>query len=135
MSAAEQLGLFAPPVAREVAEGWCSGLPERGGLDGFIHIVRGEGDPERPPRGAMGPTDWKRINDLTPAQWAQRIVDHLSDGEPRTFNRIAVELMGITADVAYCENPDKGLWHAVEMGKLLWSTGSPVLFTVAQGGE
>ena len=132
MSGEQQLALFeASPVA-EVVAGWYVGLPDREDGFGFTHLIRAKGDPERPPRGAVGATDWKRVNDLTVAQWARRIEAHLGDGTPRTFNRIAVELTGFTADVVFGENPDGGLWHAVQQGRVAWSADGPVHFTLVE---
>ncbi len=128
---AEQLSLLQPQAPTEVDSGWFSGIPDRDGIGSYVHLIRGSGDPDRAERGALGSTDWRNVNDLGVGQWARRIEQHLSDGQPRTFNRLAVELTGLTADVVFEENFDHGLWHAVEQGKVVWTAEAPVLFRCA----
>ena len=125
---AEQLSLLAPPEVAAVGGGFYSGLPERDGAARYVHLIRSSDDPERAPRGGIGSTDWKRVGDLPVAEWARRIERHLADGEARTFNRLALELTGFTADVVFEETFDHGLWHAVEQGRVVWTAEAPVLF-------
>jgi hypothetical protein len=55
------------------------------------------------------------------------ILRHLSDGEPRTFNRLTVELWDITADIAFDTVADEALWSLV--GEYIEHTVKvPILF-------
>lgn len=136
---AAQLGLFAEAEAeareQEVIGGeWWRGLPCRDETACFTHLIWGPDDPERSPREARKGASlrWKTMNDATPAQWADAIVAHLEDGVPRTFNRLMVELFDVTSTVAFDENPDAGLWLAVEAGRLEYTPTAPVYFRATQ---
>ena len=130
-----------------------SGLPERSPMMGArrFHeeeaeshdemvknavLVRSPDDPEKPPRiKGADPGAWrKKVKSGSPEEWARRILEHLSDGVPRTFNRIMVELAGITADVAFQHPPEQGLWLAVERGYLGWTREAPILFKLIRSG-
>lgn len=132
MSAAgEQLNLFGSGAAQEAATGWWTGLPERQDAARYLHLIRGQDDPEREPRADRRATRWRSVNDIPVSTWARDIEQLLSDGQPRTFNRIALELTGLTADIVFEENPDHGLWYAVEQGSVLYTAEVPVLFRSA----
>jgi len=121
-----------------------SGLPDHRGLMGnrrfndeaavkedaaikYTLIIRGKDDPERP--STLGALAWrKKVKTGTPEEWARRIIQHLADGVPRTFNRIMVEISGVTADIAFHHPPEDGLWLAVERGYLGWTSEAPILF-------
>lgn len=131
-----QLELFSPeplaPVCQQSPEEkgepkFFTGLPERAGMATYVHIIRADDDPERGPRNGQT-LRWRRIADHSPAAWRDRIVQHLSDGIPRTFNRIMVELADFTADVAAGTNADRGLWLGVEQKRLALTLEAPVLF-------
>jgi hypothetical protein len=135
-----QLDLFAQEpltrVCRQSPEGegepqFFTGLPERVGMETFVHIIRADDDPERGPRNGQT-LRWRRIDDHPPAAWRDRIVQHLSDGVPRTFNRIMVELADFTADVALGTHADAGLWLEVDQKRLALTLEAPILFTVVE---
>jgi hypothetical protein len=114
-----------------------SGVPSLRGAAKYVVIIRAKGDPERSPRpSSKSDPDhalaWKKkVQTGTPEEWADRIVKLLSDGVHRTFNRIVVELADTTADVAFGERPEQGLWLAVERGDLMLTHEAPILFTTA----
>jgi len=95
----------------------------------YLHLVRASDDPERSPRGPGRALLWRSLDKHTAEAWAARIVEHLSDGTPRTFNRIMVELSDFTADVAFESTADDGLWLAVTRHQLALTHDAPVLFT------
>lgn len=64
----------------------------------------------------------------TRPRWRERIQKHLADGEPRTFNRICVELGDVTADVAFEKAPDHALWELVAQGAVEHTMTAPILF-------
>lgn len=117
---------------------WQTGPVDRSGASVYAHLVRAKDDPERSPRAAMG-TDgsdpkstWLRRLKKDPARvWADRIAAHLADGVPRTFNRIAVELLDKTADTVFDSPFDHGLWLLVGEGRLAYTDETPVLFRLA----
>lgn len=109
---------------------WHTQTPDRSGLSAFTVLIRGPEDPQRSPRRkGTDPTAWKKkVRKGTPEEWADKIVELLSDGAPRTFNAITVELADTTADVAFQEQPEKGLWLAVDRGDLELTYEAPILF-------
>jgi len=101
----------------------------------YVHLIRAKDDPERSPRGPGRALLWRNLDKHTPEAWADRIVTHLSDGVPRTFNRIMVELSDFTADVAFGTAADEGLWIAVSSHQLALTHDAPILFTMAASGS
>lgn len=117
-------------------EGWTCAPVDRRGPSAYVHLIRAPGDPERRARakslGGPGNNDkaseghWSK---LPPAEeCAEAITALLADDVPRTFNRIAVELWDKTADVAFGQGPDHGLWLLVERGDVEHTLTAPVLF-------
>jgi hypothetical protein len=104
------------------------GMPGREGDRIYTHLIRDKHDPERPPRDGQT-MRWRTIREHSVDEWRMRIVHLLSDGTPRTFNRIMLELAGFTADVCASSNADKGLWKAVRQHQLLLTLEAPVFFT------
>lgn len=110
------------------------GLPFREGMHRYTHLVWGQDDPaETRGRGARAietgerPTGWwKAIGG--PEEWAEKILAHMQDGKPRTFNRICVELTGATANVFFEKGPDVALWLLVERELLWWTAEAPIYF-------
>lgn len=117
---------------------WFTGPFERGGMDRYVHIVRAPDDPERKPREERRgkEMEWRTAcNDDRTEQWEEAILTHLSDGEPRTFNRMLVEMCDMTADVAFEKAPDKALWHLVDTYRLEFRNEAPILFRRPPGFE
>jgi hypothetical protein len=135
----KQLDLFAdaPERAWYEADVWeyHTGLPDRSGMARYTVLIRAPWDPPRRPRevrqAAMGheaaAVEWRTWRKASAEQWCERIVAHLADGEPRTLNRIAVELVDATADVVGA-TAQAGLWLAVERGLAWWTACAPVHF-------
>jgi hypothetical protein len=131
----EQLDLFAQlahdtPLA-EPPPGFAYGPVGRSGMASYVHLIRAPGDPARSPRGPGRALLWRQLGKHSVSAWAERILALLSDGEPRTFNRIMVELADFGADTGFRENPDRALWHLVEQRKLVLTLEAPILFTIA----
>lgn len=121
------------------AEEWTSEPVDRSGMAKYIVICRAPGDPERRDRALSlgGKTDaFTKISELkalrkaSVEEWRERIVAHLQDGTPRTFNRIGVELCDRTADMLLGSNAEKALWSTVEAGLVEHTMESPVLFRI-----
>lgn len=101
---------------------WSTGVPmDRSKARAFTDIIRAPEDPERSPRvAASDPRSdtmalWRReLKKSSPADWEARILEHLSDGMARTFNRIAVELLDKTADIVMDTPIHVALWNLVE---------------------
>lgn len=101
---------------------------------GFTHMIRAPGDPERQTREArrarLGPgstTEAMRSRKTrSPDAALAEVLELLSDGEPRTLNRIGVELWDQTADVV-----DDRIWwaivDAVIEGQLEHCSRAPIL--------
>ena len=122
-------------LSRDIdADSWATGeTVSRRGLAGFLHVVRGVDDPKRLDRKDREgrETAWKAdLKASSTATWAAKIAAHLSDGIPRTFNRIVLELSNheYTADVALEQAPDFALWHLVASERVEHTFTLPVLF-------
>lgn len=122
-----------PPPIEPRARAYFYVDPDRSGTATYLHLFRDKADPQRAPRGPIPtPFAWRRINDASAEQWADAIVTHLADGVPRTFNRIALELTTMTADIAFQSTLDEGLWLAVAEKRLLLTLEAPVYFTLPE---
>ena len=126
-----QLALNLEPEPGELAVvEWWRGLPDRSGMFDYVVLIRDQHDPERKKRGreAGDVKPHLTLRKTTAVDWAERIASHLSDGVPRTFNRIAVELVDKTADVV-CDTPvEAGLWLLVEQERIEYTPAAPVFF-------
>lgn len=111
---------------------WFTGTADRSGLSAFTHLIRAKGDPEeRKARGGAksDKTPHKTLERTPVETWRKQLLDLLVDGEPRTFNRICVEVVdGHTADVCFQENPNRALWQLVDEGLVEHTTDAPILF-------
>lgn len=135
----DQVGLFEPSAPERIADGWVSGRWWGAGAlrpDGFHHVARAADDPERRTRKQRRDElgrhtavhGWRQLAKEPREAWAARIREHLADGEPRTFNRIMVELADTTADIAYMTPADAGLWELVAGGEVEHTARIPLLF-------
>lgn len=136
------LARAAAPYPREWCEDcrppeWTTDPVDRDGLAAYTVAIRHPDDPSRRDRarslGGMTGSEEKllRLKDLkkaTPEEWRRRIVAHMADGEPRTFNRIGVELVDTTADNLIQSSAEDGLWLAVAAGELEHTLRAPILF-------
>ena len=96
---------------------WTHERVDRSGAAAFVHLLRHEADPTRSGRPRGGRVDrvpHRTLNRNTPRGLERQILELLSDGDPRTFNRIAVELWDVTADVAFGTAADEALWRLVD---------------------
>lgn len=113
---------------------WYTGPFERLGAARYTHLIRADDDParagaERPKGRGWNATDRRRrLSDETIAYHAQRLRQHLADGVARTFNRLAVELHDVTADVAFETHADAALWWLVAQRELEHTAAAPVVF-------
>src|SRR5688572_5332625 len=97
---------------------WVTGaVVDRSGAAAYTVLSRGPNDPERSPRLGGGRGDKAPHRTLRKGSLAvlrEAIAAHLGDGEPRTFNRITVELLDLTADICFDELPEQALWSLVD---------------------
>jgi hypothetical protein len=140
MSAKHQLDLFALMTTSEtVGDGenlgaldWISGYQvDREGVFAYVHLVRAPDDPERPPRPAGGQADRRphlTLDKSKPEDWREPLRALLADGQARTFNRIGVELLDLTADVLFESPVDRALWELVFDGEVEQTMKAPILF-------
>ena len=132
----QQLSLagFEPAAAAATPREYVRGVPvDRSGIAQYVHLIRATGDPERTPRPLGGRED--RAPHLTLAEvpiptCETRILGLLSDGVPRSFNRIGVELLDHTADTLLNSPYDRALWNLVERAELEHTMDAPILFRV-----
>jgi hypothetical protein len=106
---------------------------DRSGAAAYVHLIRALDDPERPSRPAR-----ELRRDVSPhltlrrtttvEQWRTRLVELLGDGVPRTFNRIGIELCGLTADILFSTPADPALWSLVDDGAIEMTLEAPILF-------
>jgi hypothetical protein len=127
-----QLSLFAhaSPVPPDAV--WVHAtLFERTERAPYVHLVRHPSDPERSPRPPGGVADKQPHQTLAKTSfrdWVHPIRTLLSDDLPRTFNRIAVELLDKTADIVFQSPFDEALWWLVDQGELEHTLEAPVFF-------
>jgi hypothetical protein len=63
--------------------------------------------------------------------WRARLLAHLADRQPRTFNRLGVELLDQTADMLYRSVVDRALWSLVDDQLLEHTLEVPIFFRLA----
>ena len=124
----------------EEAPGWWRTVPERTGLAGYPVLIRAEDDPDETIKrgGGADSSAWKDVRKVSADEWLTRIAMTLSDGVPRTFNRLAVELTGHTANTFLGEPIEDALWLGVESGVLEYCPVAPIRFRLCAaepGGE
>lgn len=116
------------------------GVPNRSGAQIYVHLIRWKHDPDETlARGFTGgiddrgripngraPNHWRHTQPVD--VWKERILHLLHDGEPRTFNRICVELTGTTADVWHTKEPDEALWALCEEELVAWACEEGCVF-------
>ena len=130
-----QMQLFAStPTEPPQDATWATGaVVAREGLDSFLHLVRSPSDPTRLSReGRKGrECAWKHdLRKSSKGRWLAGMQELLSDGQPRTFNRIVLELSSYeyAADVAFGTVADDALWELVGAEALEHTLATPVLF-------
>ena len=133
-----QLDIFVRAQSTDPAPVWTYhvGLPDRSEAP-FAHLIRWRWDPpETKARGSVVESGERRARRAagwetrigTPEEWAPKIDGLLADGQPRTFNRIAVELIGATADVMFETALDVALWSLVERERVAWACEEGAVF-------
>jgi hypothetical protein len=128
-----QLELFTPEApAQAPPDGLVKGLRvDRSGAARYVHLIRSPEDPERTerPRGGRPDRAPHRTLELTTVDhWKREILRLLSDGVPRTFNRLGVELLDQTADMLLDSPVDRALWELVEASLLEHTMEGPIYF-------
>ncbi len=143
-----QISLFTPKWPSQIAlfasrSIWTyhRGLPDRSDLSRYTHLIRSKYDPEETMEhgalkhdaegnvvGGRDPTHWKTSKQRSVPVFMAEIRKLLSDGNPRTFNRICVELTGTTADVMLEKPIDEALWELVAEESIAWSNAEGAVF-------
>lgn len=130
-----QMQLFAStPTEPPQDATWVTGaVVAREGVDSFLHLVRSPSDPTRLSREERKGRECAWKNDLrksSKGRWLAGMQELLSDGQPRTFNRIVLELSSYeyTADVAFDTVADDALWDLVGAQVVEHTLATPVLF-------
>jgi hypothetical protein len=96
-------------------------------------MIRSPEDPERTerPKGGRAIRVAHRTLELTTVDhWKREIVRLLSDGVPRTFNRMGVELIDQTADMLLDSPVDRAVWELVEASFLEHTMEVPIYFRI-----
>ena len=116
---------------RDAPQEWTHDPVDRSGLAAYTHLIWGPDDPERSPRKDRKgqETAWRqRLDPSTQPRWRAAILELLADGEPRTFNRLMVELADMEASLAFGMAPDVALWELVAEGRLEHTLEAPIFF-------
>lgn len=121
-----------PALRVTPATTWNRSAVDRSGSAAFVHLIRHPKDPRRSPRPPGGRAErapHRRLGAMDTDDLARQLLGLLADGVPRTFNRLAVELWDVTADVVFETAADRALWRLV--GPVLeHSLVAPVLFRI-----
>jgi hypothetical protein len=105
--------------------------PALEGMDKYLHLVRAIDDPDRAPRPKGGYADRSPHHTLAKTDlndWRLLIPELMDDGVPRTFNRMSLELIGLTADITHSSPIETALWELVAEGCLMSSSRVPMYF-------
>jgi hypothetical protein len=97
----------------------------------YTIMIRGPDDPERRPRPVGGQEDKQphyTIAKMSDSQIAKLIVNHLSDGVPRTLHRLSVELWDKSSSITGGTKVEDVLWQLVLDRTLEFTREAPVLF-------
>jgi hypothetical protein len=99
----------APAAPREFVRGVAV---DHSDIAVYLHLIRGQGDPERSPRPIGGRLDrapHRTLEEVPVEKCRDDIMGLLADGRPRTFNAIGVELLDHTADTLFHSPYDQAL--------------------------
>ena len=105
---------------------------------GYTHLVRAAGDPERSGaakeqgRGWTGYVLQRKLKQGCLGDFTGSILGLLGDGVARTFNRIAVELLDVTADVAFGTPFEDALEELFDCEQIEMSEGLPIYWRIAE---
>ena len=107
---------------------WQDALPDTRGARQYTLLIRAPDDERfearRRGRAAGGQLAWRAaLSEATREQWLKAMRRVLSDGSPRTFNRIVLEASGgkYTADIAAGKAPEAALWTMLHQKELEWA--------------
>lgn len=124
---------------------WRGGLPvgRRDGLGVFTHLIRHPSDEEglellgHHAGSGRDPSGWRRALADSAEPWLTNIVNVLRDCEPRTFNRICLEVTGgnYHADQCFENGPDVALWEGVDSGAIIWANHPDGVVVFAWSGK
>lgn len=110
---------------------WNTGQrPYLGKIYKYLIMIRGPNDPERRPGRQDDVFPHHTLAKMKFEDIRDRILSHLMDGEPRTLNRIGVELWDKTSDITGMTQVEEALWVLVEDYKLEHTMSTPILFRV-----
>lgn len=102
----------------------------------YTHLIRSPSDPHRTPRPEGGHKDRAPHRTLAKrpgAEIEELLLSGLEDGEPRTFNRLGVEIFDLTADVLFTTPVNTILWQLVAQGRIEHTLEAPILFRYRKG--
>ena len=111
---------------------WNSGArPVTAGDLQYVIMIRHPEDPGRRPRpkgGQEDKTPHRTIAKMDIEEIKKVLLEQLSDGEPRTLNRLGVEIWDKTADITSGTKVEEALWQLVERSILEHTMKAPVMF-------
>ena len=105
---------------------------------GYTHLVRAAGDPERSGaakeqgRGWSGYVLQRKLKQGCLGDFTGPILGLLRDGVARTFNRITVELLDVTADVAFGTPFEDALDELFDCEQIEMADGPPIFWRIAE---
>jgi hypothetical protein len=126
--------MVPPPAAPAAPREFVLGVAvDHSDIAGYLHLIRGQGDPERSPRPVGGRLDrapHRTLADVSVEKCSEEIIGLLTDGRARTFNAIGVELLDHTADTLLGSPYDQALWHLVGREAVEHTLDVPILFRI-----
>lgn len=127
-------------VHQRFANGIYSPKTPQEAIEPLIIMTRDAGDPTSTAEKKTSAEEKRACGDYTQQhlwvgkkpveEWRASIVEKLSDGEPRTFNRLMVELIDKTADICSGSTPEWAIWELVRDGVIEHTTSEPIFFKI-----
>jgi len=101
----------------------------------FIIMIRAPEDPDRVRRTHAEAPDADRTPHKTIKGWSvdrikKTLLDHLSDGRPRTLHAISVQLWRMSASTTGGSKVEEALWQLVEEYEVGYTLSAPIRFVV-----
>jgi hypothetical protein len=140
--AAIGLGPVASGQDGDAGDEWTCEPVDRSGPAAYVHVIRGDGDPEESARGEgtdrrarWGIAPHLKLDATVRGTWTGPILRLLREQPALTFNAISVTLTGLTANVTFETPLDEALWALVDRGLVEHTLRAPIRWRAVSGAS